>query len=68
MGFFDKLKSGLNKTKESFNDKINNVFSNFRRVDEDMLEELEEVLIMSDIGVETSTKIIDELRIKIKRE
>ena len=68
MGFFDKLKSGLNKTKASFNDKINNVFSNFRKVDEDMLEELEEVLIMSDIGVETSTKIIDELRTKIKRE
>ena len=68
MGFFDKLKSGLNKTKESFNNKINNVFSNFRKVDEDMLEELEEVLIMSDIGVETSTKIIDELRTKIKRE
>ena len=38
MGFFDKLKSGLNKTKESFNDKINDVFSNFRKVDEDMLE------------------------------
>lgn len=68
MGFFDKLKSGLNKTKESFNDKINNVFSNFRKVDEEMLGELEEVLIMSDIGVETSTKIIDELRTKIKRE
>lgn len=68
MGFFDKLKSGLNKTKESFNDKINNVFSNFRKVDEDMLEELEEVLIMSDIGVETSTKIVNELRTKIKRE
>ena len=68
MGFFDKLKSGLNKTKESFNDKINNIFSNFRKVDEDMLEELEEVLIMSDIGVETSTKIIDELRSKIKKE
>ena len=68
MGFFDKLKSGLNKTKESFNNKINSVFSNFRKVDEEMLEELEEVLIMSDIGVETSTKIIDELRTKIKRE
>ena len=68
MGFFDKLKSGLNKTKESLNDKINIVFSNFRKVDENMLEELEEVLIMSDIGVETSTKMIDELRTKIKRE
>lgn len=68
MGFFDKLKTGLSKTKDSFNDKINNVFSNFRKVDEEMLEELEEVLIMSDIGVDTSTKIIDELRTKIKRE
>lgn len=68
MGFFDKLKSGLNKTKESFNDKINNVFSNFRKVDEALLEELEEVLIMSDIGFETSEKIIDELRTKIKRQ
>ena len=68
MGFFSKLKEGLSKTKDSFNEKINNVFSNFRKVDEDMLEELEEVLIMSDIGVETSTKIIDELRTKIKRE
>ena len=41
MGFFDKLKSGLNKTKESFDKKINNVFSTFRKVDEDFLEELD---------------------------
>lgn len=68
MGFFEKLKSGLNKTKQSFNEKINDVFSNFRKVDEDMLEELEEVLIMSDIGVETSNKIIESLRTKIKKE
>lgn len=68
MGFFERLKSGLNKTKESLNEKINDVFSNFRKVDEDMLEELEEVLIMSDIGMETSMKIIDALRTKIKKE
>ncbi len=68
MGFFDKLKSGLNKTKESFNEKINDVFSNFRKVDEEMLEELEEILIMSDIGVDTSVKIIGDLRNKIKKE
>lgn len=67
MGFFDKLKQGLNKTKESLNEKINNVFSNFRKVDEDFLEELEEALIMSDIGIETSTKIISNLRDKIKK-
>ena len=68
MGFFDKLKQGLNKTKESINEKINDVFSNFRKVDEDFLEELEEALIMSDIGIETSTKIISNLRERIKKE
>ena len=68
MGFFDKLKNGLNKTKESINGKINDVFSNFRKVDEDFLEELEEILIMSDIGVETSTKIIQNLRERMKKE
>ena len=68
MGFFDKLKQGLNKTKESFNEKINNVFSNFRKVDEDFLEELEEILIMADIGVDTSVKIINNLRERIKKE
>ena len=67
MGFFDKLKQGLSKTKQSFNDKVNNVFSAFRKVDEELLEELEEALIMSDVGVETSTKIIANLRDKIKK-
>lgn len=68
MGFFDKLKQGLSKTKSSFEEKMNNVFSTFRKVDEELLEELEEVLIMSDVGVETSTKIIANLRERIKKE
>ena len=68
MGFFDKLKQGLSKTKTSFGEKLNNVFSNFRKVDEELLEELEEALIMSDVGVETSTKIIANLRDRIKKE
>lgn len=68
MGFFDKLKQGLGKTRDSLNDKINSVFSNFRKVDEDLLEELEEILIMSDIGVETATEIISKLRNRIKLE
>ena len=68
MGFFDKLKQGLSKTKQSFNDKVNNVFSAFRKVDEELLEELEEALIMSDIGMETSVKIIENLRQRIKKE
>ena len=68
MGFFDKLKQGLTKTRDSFDEKINNVFSNFRKVDEDLLEELEDCLIMSDIGVETSTMIISKLRDRIRKE
>ena len=66
MSFFDKLKNGLNKTKNNIDEKINEVFSNFRKVDEDLLEELEEALIMSDIGMDTSLEIIDNLRKKIK--
>ena len=68
MGFFDKLKQGLSKTKQSLNDIVNNVFSAFRKVDGELLEELEEALIMSDVGVETSTKIIANLRDKIKKQ
>ena len=68
MGFFEKLKNGMNKTKSSFDEKINNVFKSFRKVYEDFLEELEEILIMSDIGVDTSVKIINNLRTKIKKE
>ena len=68
MGFFDKLKQGLSKTKSSIDEKLNNVFSNFRKVDEELLDELEEALIMSDVGVETSNKIITNLRNKKKKE
>ena len=68
MGFFDKLKNGLNKTKTSFDEKMNNVFSGFRKVDEELLEELEEVLILSEVVTETSLKIISNLREKIKKE
>ena len=68
MGFFDKLKQGMNKTKSSFDDKINQVFKSFKKVDEDFLDELEEILIMSDIGMETSVKIIGNLRDRLKKE
>ncbi len=68
MGFFDKLKNGLTKTKTNMDEKLNNVFSNFRKVDEDLLDELEEALIMSDIGVDTSVEIINNLRQKVKKE
>ena len=63
MGFFDKLKGGLSKTKSSFD-----IFSGFRKVDEELLEELEERLIMADVGMNTSLKIVQNLRNRIKKE
>ncbi len=68
MGFFDKLKTSLGRTKNSFDEKINSAFSAFRKVDEELLEELEEILIMSDMGLETSVNIISKLRNRIKKE
>ena len=68
MVFFDKLINGLNKTKTSFDEKMNDIFSNFRKVDEDLLEELEEALIMSDVGANTSVTIINNLRERVKKE
>ena len=62
MGFFDKLKNGLTKTRESIAKQVNNVFSVFVKVDDELFENLEEALIMADIGVETSTYIIEKLR------
>lgn len=66
MGFFDKLKLGLGKTKNALVSQVNSVFSMFRSFDEDFYEELEETLILADMGVATSSEIIDELRGKIK--
>ena len=68
MSFFEKLKQGLTRTKEAITGKVNEVFSNFRKVDENLLEELEEALILSDVGAETAMKIVDNLRKKIKLE
>ena len=69
MGFFDKLKNSLGKTREAFADKVNNVFKVFVKVDEEFFEELEEALIMSDLSVETATYTIEKLRdvVKTKR-
>ncbi len=62
MGFFNKLKESLSKTKETINARIEDVVKVFRTVDEELFEELEEVLIMADLGVNTSCEIIDALR------
>ena len=66
MGFLDKLKQGLSKTKSAIFDQIDDVLKAFVKVDEDLLEELEELLIMSDIGVGATEEIIDRLREDIK--
>lgn len=66
MGLFDKLKQSLNKTRNAITEQVNNVFKTFVKVDEELFEELEEALIMADIGVETSTYIIEQLRDRVK--
>lgn len=68
MGFFDKLKSGLAKTKKTVFAPINSLLSAVHRVDEDFLEELEEILICADTGMDTTEEIIDALRAKIKED
>lgn len=68
MGFFEKIKQGLEKTKESMLGKIKHILNSFTKIDEDLFEQLEETMIMSDIGVETSVKICEELRKKIKEQ
>ncbi len=68
MSFFDKLKSGLSKTKTTIFGQVDNLFKAFVKVDEDLLEELEELLITADVGFESTEEIIDRLREKIKDE
>ncbi|MBP3362093.1 MAG: signal recognition particle-docking protein FtsY [Clostridia bacterium] len=66
MGFFDKLKQGLGKTRSAISEQVNNVFKVFVKVDDELFENLEEALIMADLGVETSTFIIEQLRDAVK--
>jgi fused signal recognition particle receptor len=66
MGFFDKIKNGLKKTREAMANTIGSVFSVFRPVDEEFYEELEESMILGDLGVETSCKAVDLLRQRVK--
>lgn len=68
MAFFEKLKAGLQKTKNAVFGQVNEVVKVFRKVDEELLEELEEIMISSDMAVGTTEKIIDELRDRVKTE
>lgn len=68
MGFFEKLKQGLKKTKEQFVEGINKILAGFGVVDDDLMDELEDIMIMSDFGVETSEYIIGKLKAVIKEK
>lgn len=66
MGFFEKLKEGLQKTRKGITEKIDQVLVSFGKVDEELFDELEEVLISSDLGIDTSMRIIEDLKKKVK--
>ena len=66
MSFFEKMKNGMSKTRKNIAEKLNGVFAMFTRVDEELLEELEETLILCDMGVNTAMTVIEKLRAQIK--
>lgn len=66
MGFFDKIKKGLSKTRDSIMGGVDNVLKSFVKVDEELFEELEDALIMADLGVRSSEEIIEQLRERVK--
>ena len=68
MGFFDKLKNGLKKTKDALLKPVNDLFSSYDKVDDDFFEELCDLLIMADVGVETSDYLVNELRNRLKEK
>lgn len=67
MGFFEKIKNSLKKTRDNISGKINLIVNSFTKIDEEFFEELEEIMISSDIGVETSEELCDKLRAEIKK-
>lgn len=68
MGFFDKIKEGLKKTRESMSKSVETMLNSFTKIDESLFEELEELLVMGDVGVHTAGRICDELRRRVKEQ
>ena len=68
MGFFDKIKAGLTKTRDALSNTLGGVFSGFSQIDEDFYEELEECLILADLGVDTAVKAVERLRKTVKEQ
>ena len=67
MGILAKIRSGMKKTREKFGGSLSSMLGSFRRIDEDLFSELEEILVMSDVGVPTAEKICGELRVQVKK-
>ncbi len=68
MGLFSKIKAGLKKTRDAVVGQIDSMLKSFKKIDEELFEELEELLVMGDVGVPTAEKICDELRTRVKKE
>ena len=68
MGFFSKISAGLKKTRESIMGSVNAMLHAFTKIDEELFEELEEILIMGDVGAATAGRICEELRRKVKEQ
>ena len=68
MGFFDKIKAGLAKTRDALSDTLGSVFSGFSEIDDDFYDELEESLILADLGVDTATKAVAALRKQVREQ
>ena len=68
MGFFDKIKAGLTKTRDALGDTLGSVFTGYTEIDDDFYDELEECLILADLGVETATKATDRLRRAVREQ
>ena len=68
MGFFDKIKAGLTKTRDALSNTLGSVFSGFSEIDDDFYDELEECLILADLGVETATKAVERLRKTVREQ
>lgn len=68
MGFFSKIKEGLKKTRDAVVGQIDSMLKSFTKIDEELFDELEELLVMGDVGVPTAEKICDELRARVKKE
>ena len=68
MGFFNKIKEGLKKTRDAVIGQIDSMLKSFTKIDDELFEELEELLVMGDVGVPTAEKICEELKKRVKKE